>query len=139
MTHDRGIHLHAATANESDAKRKIDVLDVAKELFIETADAHEPFQPIHRSRRAWAECFGVVGQGLYRLTISSPPWDPKERVAIAGTVENFAVSRADLKRSEHRSIGMALRGAKKLRKPAWLRKGIGIEKDYEWCGAVPCA
>ena len=139
MTHDRGIHLHAAAAEESDAKRKIDVLDVAKELFIETADAREPFHPIHRSRRAWAECFGIVRKGLHRLTVSAPPRDPETRVAIAGTVENVAVSRADLKRSEHRSIGMALRGAKKRLKPARLGKGIGVEENYEWGGAVPCA
>src|SRR5664279_2792304 len=126
MAHDRRIHLHAAAAKEPDAKRKIDVLDVAKELFIETVDAREPFRPVHRSRRAWTECFGVVRQGLHRLTVSAPPWDSKTRVAIAGTVENVAVSRADLKRSEHRSIGMALRGAKKRLKPARLRKGIGV-------------
>src|SRR5664279_820448 len=126
MTHDRGIYLHAAAAEESDAKRKIDVLDVAKELFIETTDARKPFHSIHRSRRAWAESFGVIRQRFHRLAVSAPPRDPKTRVAIAGTVEHVAVSRADLKRSEHRSIGMALRGAKKRLKPARLRKGIGV-------------
>src|SRR5450759_3544905 len=127
MTHNRAIHLHAAAAKEPDAKRKIDILDVAKEPFIEPARAREPFRPIHRSRPAWAESFGVVRQGLHRLTVSAPPRDSEARVVIAGTVENFAIGRIDLKRSEHCSIGVTLCGAKKRLKPAWLRKGIGVE------------
>src|ERR1035437_7074370 len=139
MTHNRAIHLHAAAAKEPDAKRKIDILDVAKEPFIEPAHAREPFRPIHRGRPAWAESFGVVRQGLHRLTVSAPPRDPETRVAIAGTVEHIAVSRADLKRSEHRSIGMAFCGAKKRLEPGRPRKGIGVEENYEWRAAVPCA
>src|SRR5450759_3112253 len=125
MTHNRAIHLHAAAAKEPDAKRKIDILDVAKEPFIEPAHAREPFRPIHRSRPAWAERFGVVRQGLHRLAVSAPPRDSEARVAIAGTVKNIVVGRADLKRSEHRGIGMAFGRAKKRFKPAWLRKRIG--------------
>src|ERR1019366_5061181 len=136
MTHNRAIHLHAAAAKEPDAKRKIDVLEVAKEALIEPAHACEPFRPIQRSRSAWAESFGVVGQGLYRLPVSAPPGDSEARVAVAGTVENIAVGRADLQRSEHCSIGMAFRRAKKLLKPAWLRKGIGVEENDEGRGAA---
>src|SRR5450759_504946 len=139
MTHNRAIHLHAAAAKEPDAKRKIDVLEIAKEAFIEPVHAHEQFRPIHRSRSASAESFGVFGQGLHRLAVSAPPRDSEARVAVAGTVENGAVSRADLQRSEHCSIGMAFRGAKKCLKPAWFRKGIGVEENDEWGGAFPCA
>ncbi len=32
VTHDRGIHLHGAAAQEPDAKREVDVLEVAKEV-----------------------------------------------------------------------------------------------------------
>ena len=112
-------HPPRASTRKLQSQRQINILAIAEEAFVKTADLDEVLSAVERAGGAGPHDVGVFDAPA-GLPLQRPPGDAGHVPDISHPVEDLRIVEPDLKRAEACRLGVALRRSDQRLKPCLL-------------------
>ena len=107
--------LKTALASKTHTKAQVNILAVAEKSLVKATDRGEYLPPVDCGRGTGRECIRQRRQWTHGPAMLTAPGDTCKQIGITDTIKQRRISIANLRRPEHRHVGMLFRGIAKGR------------------------